>query len=363
MPEPVDAGPEYRKSKSADIVASLLSLYDREDFITELKSILGEHFLAATTSGFEKEIRLLELFKLRLGDDKLQACEVMLRDVLESKRIDASIRATTRNPFDIVNNRAPPREEVDGEPPLHAQILSSFFWPPLRDDEFVPPPAVRAAQERYAAGFERVKDMRKLRWLQALGRATVELRLADRTVVEEVATWQAAVVDAFGEENGEGEGEGEVRRSVAQLEEALEMEEELVRNALAFWVGKSVLRETGPGSDVFEVLERLPSSSSGAAAAAAASSASAAANVAAAVVKGVKSQQDVLDQNMALYRQFVLGMLTNQGAMPAPRILMMLKMAVPGGFGGGVEELRGLLGGMAEEGILQGGGDVWGVKK
>ncbi|KAJ9666519.1 hypothetical protein H2201_003442 [Coniosporium apollinis] len=360
-PDPVDAGPEYRKSRSTDIISSLLSLYDREDFITELKAILGAHLLSATTPGFEKEIRLLELFKLRLGEEKLQACEVMLRDVLESKRIDASIRGTiSRNPFDVVNNRAPtPKPEAQGEPPLHAQILSSFFWPPLRDDTFLPPAAVRAAQSRYAAGFERVKDMRKLHWMHALGRASVRLELEDRVVEEEVATWQAAVIDAFGED---GEAGDEARRSVAQLEAALEMDEELVRNALAFWIGRGVLRETAPDSDVFEVLERLPAANdAGAAASAATSTAGQAARPAA--VQAIKSQQDVLEENTALYRQFILGMLTNQGAMPAPRILMMLKMAVPGGFGGGVEELRGLLGGMAEEGILQGGGDVWGVKK
>lgn len=357
-PDPVDAGPEYRKSRSTDIISSLLSLYDREDFITELKAILGAHLLSATTPGFEKEIRLLELFKLRLGEEKLQACEVMLRDVLESKRIDASIRGTiSRNPLDATNNTVPPPVDVEGEPPLHAQILSSFFWPPLRDDTFLPPAAVRAAQSRYSAGFERVKDMRKLHWMHALGRASVRLELEDRVVEEEVATWHAAVIDAFGAEDG---GNGGVRRSVAQLEAGLEMDEELVRDALGFWVGRGVLRETAPGDDVFEVLERLPASGNADAAASAAAQAQAARPAA---VQAIKSQQDVLDENTALYRQFILGMLTNQGAMPAPRILMMLKMAVPGGFGGGVEALRGLLGGMAEEGILQGGGDVWGVKK
>ncbi|KAJ9647131.1 hypothetical protein H2199_002117 [Coniosporium tulheliwenetii] len=356
-PDPVDAGPEYRKSRSTDIISSLLSLYDREDFITELKAILGAHLLSATTPGFEKEIRLLELFKLRLGEEKLQACEVMLRDVLESKRIDASIRGTiSRNPFDVSPDTKT-RSTRRTTPPRPNPLL--LLLAPLRDDTFLPPAAVRAAQSRYAAGFERVKDMRKLHWMHALGRASVRLELEDRVVEEEVATWQAAVIDAFGED---GEAGDEARRSVAQLEAALEMDEELVRNALAFWIGRGVLRETAPDSDVFEVLERLPAANdAGAAASAATSTAGQAARPAA--VQAIKSQQDVLEENTALYRQFILGMLTNQGAMPAPRILMMLKMAVPGGFGGGVEELRGLLGGMAEEGILQGGGDVWGVKK
>ena len=56
-PDPIDAGPEYKKSKSEDVIAYLLSLYDREEFITELKNILGDHLLNDRDSDFEKEVR------------------------------------------------------------------------------------------------------------------------------------------------------------------------------------------------------------------------------------------------------------------------------------------------------------------
>lgn len=56
MPDPVDASPEYKKSKSENVLAYLLSLYDREDFINELKNILGEHLLKNEDSDFEKEV-------------------------------------------------------------------------------------------------------------------------------------------------------------------------------------------------------------------------------------------------------------------------------------------------------------------
>jgi hypothetical protein len=41
----------------------------------------------------EREVRTLEMLKIRFGDAELAACEVMLRDVAESKRLDAAIRA------------------------------------------------------------------------------------------------------------------------------------------------------------------------------------------------------------------------------------------------------------------------------
>jgi anaphase-promoting complex subunit 2 len=65
---------------------------------------------------------------------------------------------------------------------------------------------------------------------------------------------------------------------------------------------------------------------------------------------------------MALYAQFVVSMLTNQGAMPLPRIAMMLGIVVPGGFPFSNEELREFLNGMCKERVLEvGHGGVYKV--
>ena len=161
---------------------------------------------------------------------------------------------------------------------------------------------------------------------------------------------------------GGGAAENSVARNVAQLVETLEMDEALVRNAVGFWVGRSVLRETYP--DTFAVMERLGVDGADAdEVAAAAKEATEAQALASASASAVVSQTDLLMQNKELYRQFVLGMLTNQGNMPVQRILMMLKMAVPGGFAYGVEELKGLLGELVQEGKLGAVGDVYGVRK
>jgi anaphase-promoting complex subunit 2 len=330
-----------------DVISYLLTLYDREDFITELKNILGEHLLRNEDTEFEKEVTLLELFKKRLGEDKLQACEVMLRDVQESKRMNVMIEKTQ-----------PPRNRL---PQLRSQILSSFFWPTLRDDTFRVPLPVRVAQEQYATGFEAIKDMRKLQWLQALGRVEVELELEDRKIQIDCSTWQASVIYAFQQQEGEPNRVGGILRKVEQLEEMLEMEEGLVRQAVTFWVGERVLAPHPSNPDAFTVLESLPSSTSAAAAAAAAAEQAQRTNASAA---GVVSSSSLLDKNRDLYEQFVLGMLTNQGAMPKGRILMMLKMAVPGGFPGGAEEVGELLEGLkVKEKLVPAAGDVWSVKK
>lgn len=348
-PEPQDAGPDYRSSKN-DVISYLLTLYDREEFITELKNILGEHLLKNKDSEFEKERRLLELFKIRLGDDKLQACEVMLKDVEESKRMDSLIHKSQQQEL-----------SAPSLPELSTQILSSYFWPPLRDDEFTVPASVQTAQSHYSKGFESIKDMRKLRWFPAIGTATVELQLEDRTISRECGTWQASIIYAFQPQPGEPVRVGGVMRTMEQLEEMLEMNEDLIRNGLNFWVAERVLAPHSSIADAFTVLERLPSSTSSSSAADAAAEAAKAEQK---VRPGIVSSESLLDKNKELYEQFVVGMLTNQGNMPKMRILMMLKMAVPGGFPGGGEELGELLEELKAKGsVTTGGGDVWGIKK
>lgn len=337
-PDPHDAGPDYKRSKSEDILSSLLSLYDREDFINELKNILGDHLLKSEGSEFEREIQLLELFKMRLGDDKMQAAEVMLHDMEESRHINEHIHTLTADSPEVG---------------LSAQILSSYFWPPLREESFAVPAPVAAMQEAYESEFRALKDMRRLQWLPALGRVNVELELEDRKVELEVLPWQASIIYAF---QGDEEDNGSARRTVAELVETLDMDENFVRQGITFWIGKLVLEEAA--HDTYAVLEQLPTSGTSVSAQEAAAVAAEATLAAA-----VKSPEDILMENMQMYRQFILGMLTNQGKMDVKKMHMMLKMVVPGGFGFGVDELRTLLQRMGIEGLVNGEGDSWSTVK
>lgn len=401
QPMPTDASPEYKKSKVEDVIWFLLTLWERDDFINELKNILGDHLLRSTDPEYEKEIRLLELIKMRLGDNNLQAAEVMLRDVLDSKRINAAIRAATashaqqafstpeprpRGPR-APNARHPrtpqPRRGAHSSsltpstpaapalPALNAQILSSFFWPLLRDDDFRVPAEIQRLQDAYSTSFSRIKGMRKLRWMNALGSGSITLSFADRTEdFDHLTPWQVSVVYAFqpqaGEENIAAKpgrnGEG-VSRNVAQLEDMLDMDEALVRQAVAFWIGKSVLRETAP--DTYAIIETQPKSDGKAKAdedrAAAAAELAA---VEAAQATAVRSQQDLFNENRDVYETFITSMLTAQGNVPVSRILMMMRMMMAGGFPFGEEEIAGLLGELENEGkVIKVGGDVWGMRR
>ncbi|KAI9697864.1 MAG: hypothetical protein M1820_007651 [Bogoriella megaspora] len=345
-PEPYDADPGYRKVD--DIMTHVLTLFDRDDFMKELQSILADSLLRQGDDEHEKEIRLLELFKKYFGSDKLQACEVMLKDIQDSKRYAATIKGRDEKPS----------AEESHQIQLHTKIISKFFWPSLREDHFRIPTEVTEVQEAYAKGFESIKDSRQLRWFNAQGRVTVRLELEDRTDTHEnVQPYQASVIYAFQDPDG---GEGEAPRTAKQLETALEMDEGLVKTALAFWVGKLVLKEDPPGT--FSVLERLDEGAAdqeATAAAAAAVAADADANAGA-----VKSQDELFGEKAEQYRQFVTMMLTNQGSKPTAIIYMMMKMMLPEGFPFSEDDLRRFLNDLAEErSLMKIGPDVFGIPK
>jgi len=349
VPDPIDAAPDYLKSKSTDVIGSLISLFDsKEVFVRELQSTLASRLLQ-NKPDFDQEISVLEHLKIRFGDAALQGCEVMLRDVLDSRKVDNVIRKDQGMQDDLGSTKP---DSVS----MHAKILSRLFWPSFADQPFKVPDIILAQQAKYSTGFESLKQTRKLTWLNNLGQVEVELELTDRTIHEHVSPWQASVIYAF---QGDTAGEAEsVRKTIASLSSSLEMSSTLVRSACIFWTSKRVLAESGP--DTFSVLETLPTGSEALrsaeqqpAAISQAASAAAAAAAEAEAQAAREAEDEERTSEMAVYGQFIVSMVTNQGAMPLPRIAMMLNMVVPGGFNYGNEELKEFLGRMVKDGMLE----------
>lgn len=408
VPDPIDAGPEYRRIKGTDVVGSLISLYEsKEVFVKEFQAVLAERLLecrdyegvSEEIRGYEPEIQTLELLRGRFGEGSVQGCDVMLRDIQVGARVDANVR----------------REESllgdDGEDGVqfHAKILSHLFWPGEMKDEMMAsgaggggggwggawgygaaggekkhlyklPPPIKELQEKYERGFEKLNGKRKLEWRDALGYVRVELELEDRIVeVRDARPWCVVVINAFGQSEGDkGEEEGEawkqVKKTIKELRQELEMDESLVRRAVAYWVSKGVLKEVKPGSDIFIVVERLgddttstsPSPTPGSPPTIAAQSQDDEQDMELEMdtTPDAAAEEDPEDSNAEpplsaekqVYAQFIVGMLTNApGPMGLDRIMMMLGMLVPGGVRCGGEEMGELLERLRREGKVEGG--------
>ena len=70
----------------------LVNIYgSKELFVNEYRTLLADRILTHFSYDTEKEIRYLELLKLRFGESQHHYCEVMLKDVADSKRINTHI--------------------------------------------------------------------------------------------------------------------------------------------------------------------------------------------------------------------------------------------------------------------------------
>jgi anaphase-promoting complex subunit 2 len=312
---------------------------------------------------------VLELLKVRFGEAPLQACEVMLKDIQDSGRVNGVIRRNQKldpSEEEIGAARANPDmldENLNPEgllkPSLHAKILSRLFWPQLHDEGYRVPDDIARLQKRYEEGFESLKASRKLTWLQALGQATVELEFEDRTIVEEVHTWQATIIWAF---QNEAAGPVGLTRTVDELAQNLEMEETLVRSALKFWVNKLVLHEISPNT--FAVLETLNQEDRERSNAQAAASAASGTHDESVDDVGLAGNDGIGKEKMGMYWQFIQSMLTNSSSqMPLQQIAMMLKVLIVDGFPYSNEELQELLERKVVEGKLELVGGKYKLKK
>lgn len=70
----------------------------KEIFVNEYRNLLADRLLSQLDFSPEKEIRNLELLKLRFDETLLHTCQVMLKDISDSKRINAHIQTTIEQP-------------------------------------------------------------------------------------------------------------------------------------------------------------------------------------------------------------------------------------------------------------------------
>ncbi|XXG99200.1 Rab GDP dissociation inhibitor alpha [Hypoxylon texense] len=336
IPAPVDAGSNYKRRKSEDVIGTLISaLGSPEVFIKEFQHIMSERLLSEQT-GFQQEVGVLDLLKKRFGESSLQACDVMIRDIQDSIRLDGVIhRGAVNHP-----------EKLKQDWTIHARILSRLYWPEVGEERFNLPSSVTEMQKMYERIFELVKPSRKIKWLNHMGQATVELELEDRTISEKVRTYEATVINAFSEENASS-------WAFDDLWMKLEMDEDLLTAALEFWVKKHVLRRLP--DNTYVVIERLSDADQSSSAQAAQSSNVAVVDTHPATPRKVKpGMSEKEKEKRQVYWQFIVGMLTNSSpTMPLGQISMMMKMLIADGFPWSNEELQEFLGEKIADGELE----------
>uniref|UniRef100_A0A8C7VBH2 Anaphase-promoting complex subunit 2 n=1 Tax=Oncorhynchus mykiss TaxID=8022 RepID=A0A8C7VBH2_ONCMY len=233
-PDPKDA--TGSKRRSSDIISLLVSIYgSKEIFIDEYRTVLADRLLHQFNYNTAREIRNVELLKLRFGESHMHYCEVMLKDVADSRRINTNIREEESR---LGEEEQPPMA-------LTAMILSSEFWPTLKEEKMELPLLASQAMEAYTHRYEKLKAMRTLSWKPHLGSVTLDVELEDRTLTNlTVSPIHAAIILHFQDKSS---------WTLEELSGVLGVPQEVARRKLALWQQQGVLKEEAGGH--YSILE------------------------------------------------------------------------------------------------------------
>ncbi|XP_001845662.2 anaphase-promoting complex subunit 2 [Culex quinquefasciatus] len=303
-PDPVNAdavlSKEARLGRPSDIISMVVDIYgSKELFVNEYRNLLAERLLSQLDSNPEKEIRNLELLKLRFGETMLHSCEVMLKDISDSKRINSHILSAesgfpSERPFDI-----------------SALIVSSQFWPTFKKETMDLPPAIKEVFDQYTKSFEAYKGSRTLHWTPLNGKVTIELELDGKTTEMQVTPAQATIAIHFSKQR-----EWELEK----LGQQMNMPPSVLRKRLVFWQSQGLIRETR--ENLFILNDRQSESN-----------AAELHNAPAPDVcedeeaeSAMESASDQREEELQVFWSYIEAMLTNLDSLPLDRIHQMLKM-------------------------------------
>jgi anaphase-promoting complex subunit 2 len=348
--------------RAADILSLLLGIYGTKDvFVKEYTSMLAEKLFAITDFNTDKQLRTVELLKLKFGESSLQNCEIMLKDMADSKR------ATT-----WVNDKL--QQENKGFP-LSTTIVSYLFWPEkFKSAPAVPsggsvpsgpdavsataavPKEVRDHMAAFSEEYMKFKASRRLEWQDHLGQVELTLEFGPREVKELTCTpQQASIIMLF--HGGKSLTVEDMMREMAMP--IAPGSEAAVRKRLAFWTNLGIIKQsTNSSSETFECiasLSEIKEEENG-------SDSHDGPHGRNADSAGGDGGQDDDNEDGLSAEPFIIGMLTNLGSMPLEKIHTMLSVLVPD-YSFNVQQTAGVLKKMANAERIEQTGNEFSLKK
>jgi anaphase-promoting complex subunit 2 len=289
-----------------DILAMLVSIYgSKELFVNEYRLMLADKLLANLDYNVDQEVHTLELLKLRFGETSMRSCEVMLKDLNDSKRTNTNIRSFLESQADTI---------------VDAVMLSHIFWPQLHDQPLKHHPKLQYMLEIFQKEYGRLKNPRVLIWFHQLG--TVEL---EAEVVEEVNGQSVVSTKEFSCSpllaTLLAHFEDKPEWTTKDLSNETGIPEHLIQKRMAYWVNQRVVRllnnSEGRPTYVLTSVELFSSSTDEG-------------HSFHEATEGGVSVTAQEEEEMDAYISYIVGMLTNLGSLPLKTIHNNLKTFVTG---------------------------------
>ncbi|XP_040862812.1 anaphase-promoting complex subunit 2 isoform X1 [Glycine max] len=372
QPDPVEADPlkGSRNQRKVDILGMIVSIIGSKDqLVHEYRTMLAEKLLNKSDYDIDSEIRTLELLKIHFGESSLQKCEIMLNDLIGSKRTNSNIKATINQPSQTSVEVGDNAISMDA---ISATIISSNFWPPIQDEPLNLPEPVDQLLSDYAKRFNEIKTPRKLQWKKSLGTIKLELQFQDREIQFTVAPVHASIIMKFQDQPKYPQQSmhtfslffdciiilyyiSSFSWTSKNLAAAIGIPADVLNRRINFWISKGIIAES-QGADssdhVYTIVENMAETSKNGASTGCAQELLGGEEE---EERSVASVENQLRKEMTVYEKFILGMLTNFGSMALDRIHNTLKMfciADPP-YDKSLQQLQSFLSGLVSEEKLE----------
>ena len=116
--------------------------------------MLAEKLMSAKDYNIDEEIKNIELLKIRFGETALQTCNIIVRDVKDSKRLDKEIHALQSG----VSQNCPIKLSQ-----MNCLAVSKGYWPINYEASNSHVPEVfKEVFDEYSYNFTKKKAMRKI---------------------------------------------------------------------------------------------------------------------------------------------------------------------------------------------------------
>ncbi|KAF4042378.1 Anaphase promoting complex (APC) subunit 2 [Phytophthora infestans] len=244
-PDPIEADPTKtsRSRSSDDILRILVNIYgSRELFVNEYRMMLADKLLQNLEFDTDRDVQTLELLKLRFGEDSLQQCEIMVRDIEDSKRLNGNVQSTLERSgataiVAVQGSSGEEAKELFAQPGapstrIDATIVSQQFWPPLQGDDFVLHPKVSKDIDAFKDAYHVLRNPRSLEWNTSLGSVQLSIELEGEEREFNVSPLQATMILYFEEKD---------RWSVEELATKLEISADVLLKHVSLWVNHGLV--------------------------------------------------------------------------------------------------------------------------
>ncbi len=187
----------------------------------------------------------------------MRQCEIMIKDMDDSKRIASNIHSTLDSKYKeenvsedgddafcrrTINNYGNGNDDGNNHNKsavVDAAIISHIFWPPLQKEEMKNHPRIQAMVDEFSAEYAKYKNPRRLVWFQQLGEVQVELEVIEHD--GEISTKEftcsplhATLISHFEDNDG--------CWTARELSNETGVTEDVIRKKMAYWVNQNVVK-------------------------------------------------------------------------------------------------------------------------